>query len=115
MNCRSAHQMEVDRKQRWPSYTHYKFDTAKDAAEAGLKSRLDGYVGFALQFWFKNECDYTGDWSELYVCHEFMDVVAAHPGVVELAEYVNPNSGNKIKGYMILNQLSQAPHENDED
>lgn len=57
------------------------------------------YSCAVVQIWFYRTKNYDDSFTEPYRAHELMELVAAIPGVVELGEYNNPNSGNNIKGY----------------
>lgn len=103
-----------DAEARYPRYRAYIATTETEAYKQAFDKILASTCGFVVQFWFKNPTDYDGDW-EGYEHDELRQLVKAHPNCVELAEYVNPNSGNVINGFMILNNLSMEPHNDDED
>lgn len=88
------------------SYQKFRYDTVKEAREAALNEILAINNRFCIQFWFYKPSNYDGEFEEDYIEQEFMDLVKAHPECVQLAEYVNKNSGNMICGLMIDNNTS---------
>lgn len=53
-----------------------------------------------VQIWFVKYCDCDGEpEADEYAAEPLRRLVEHHPGVLELGEYKNPNSGNYIKGY----------------
>ena len=43
----------------------------------------------------------SGEFEDEYNAYEFMDLVAAHPRVIDLGTWINPGTGNRIHGFMI--------------
>lgn len=93
-------------------YRNYKYNSIEEANKAALEKILETQLNFCIQFWFYKPSNYNGDYDDMeYTEDEFRQVVKAHPNCVELAEYVNKNSGNMINGFMINNNTSQIKSE----
>lgn len=100
------------------TYNHAEgwYPTMEEAHKGALTYILNNAGPLAVQFWFYKSCDYKGSFDDQeYTEKGFREVVRAHPGVIELAEYVNPNSNNMINGYMILNDVTQIAKSDEED
>lgn len=82
------------------------FDSAQDAQKDALESILNDHTGYSVQFWFYKNRNYDGTFADNYTEDGFRQLVKEHPDCIELAEYRNPNSGNIINGFMILNNLN---------
>lgn len=54
----------------------------------------------ACQMWFVKYKKWDGGFQDHYERETLRQRVAQIPGVIDLGEYVNPNSGNMIQGYL---------------
>lgn len=81
----------------------------KDDVQAKVKEFLraiqNNYSAAFYQVWFVNENEADPDDGEevrygVYTCNTLRQGVQQLPNVVSLGEAVNPNSGNKIDGYL---------------
>jgi hypothetical protein len=73
-------------------------DTLEEAWQNALEKIKDGLAGYFCQVWFahpRRESQYCES--------ELRELVQKIPGVIHLGETTNPNTGNKIDGYLWLN------------
>lgn len=82
------------------------FDSARAAHKHALESILNNLTGYSVQFWFYKNRNYDGTFVDNYIEDDFRQLVKEHPNCIELAKYHNPNSGNIINGFMIMNNLN---------
>jgi len=76
--------------------------------DQAIQKILNSAEGRPVFFNFVQECkldedeEETGEFYDDYNAHEFMELVEAHPRVVDLGTWINPGTGNRIHGFMIL-------------
>lgn len=62
------------------------------------------YKGYMMHMWFVKEWDHESEtFDDEYQWEEVRKVVAEIPGCMEVGPFINPNSDNKVIGYMWLN------------
>jgi hypothetical protein len=59
----------------------------------------DEWCASVFQIWFVKKTNYEGEYGEHYEREPLRKLVEAIPGVINLGEYRNPNTGNMIQGY----------------
>jgi hypothetical protein len=68
--------------------------------EALLERMNEDRPGFWYQAFFKKRRRHDGTYDDEYEHLELMDMIEALPGCIKLPETINPNSGNKLQGYL---------------
>lgn len=58
-----------------------------------------GYNCAVVQMWFRKSVRFDKTYEDEYLAEPLRKLVEQIPGVIELGEFVNPNSDNIIKGY----------------
>lgn len=64
-----------------------------------LEKINEGHKGYVLHIWFVKYKNFDGKFKRNYEWQGLRRLVRQIPGVVHIAETINPNSGNKIDGY----------------
>lgn len=79
--------------------------TLTEAWADAVRKLLASQPGFSLQFWFvRRVINSKRDHAEAFDHEELRSIIKELPGAKCIAEeYVNPNSGNKIEGWIIYN------------
>lgn len=89
----------------WPGFTIEGSGETEQAAYEDLFKNLltndpaDDGNGRVYQIWFQKSADFAGKFDEHYLAEPFRLLIETIPNVMNLGEYVNYKSGNKIQGY----------------
>lgn len=71
-----------------------------EGISTGLPQRYSPNGKWVIQCWFKNDSNWDGTPSTFYDNDELKILVEQIDGVVDLGVTINPNTGNRIHGYM---------------
>lgn len=89
-------------------------DIGAENAELLLKKILDRHQGYPIIFNFKREIDHDDNGNiiheeEDYTSGDLRQAVMKHPNAVNIATFINPNSGNRVDSWVIFE--GEIPYE----
>lgn len=86
-------------------YSEYE---AEDAAELLDRIKSDYPEGLLFHIWFVKHKKFDETFEEDYEYDDLRQLVQQIPGVIHIAETINPNSKNMIDGYAWVNTKDKA-------